>query len=564
MTNFDWLPIFYKIYIKNSKGKLMLLATLLFLQALVLVLVPLPLKEVFDNLDNKSYFLQMIGLSFGLSLISLALDYFGNLMTVNQNRDLQFVIRSYFMKNILAQPYRYHLQKNKMLLVNNLNKDIMYSEDLFTRAIVAVLRSVPSIIFLLVALMIIEPIVFVLVAVGFPIYFFLTRRVLKTLKEVEKDLLHKEQVFEQNTFQTFECLGMAKSLSKQESLSIKLNNILDDVKESLRKKILITAKMNVTLKGVKIFMAPLLIFIGGLAIYYEKISLGDLFVIASYLGSLQRPVFKISRLWTKLPKGLGSLERLMTLDNELEQYSQSAENFNENSGEFTANEFLEIRNVSHSWDSEVAPFIEVEELKIKKGEMVTFMGPSGAGKSSLLKFLNRLIDPLSGQISLNGEDIKSLSLNELRKKIRIVLQDNFLLSASVRENISLSDSKHSDAKIWESLKLVCAEDFVKELPQGLETIIGSGGHPLSGGQAKRINLARSILDYSKVDVIGLDEPTTGLDQANAKKMISNFKDLSRTGKTVIWITHNVAEMDVADRRFLFQDNLVKEVTNDES
>ena len=415
MFKFDRLPIFYRIYIKNSKGKLALLATLLFLQALVLVLVPLPLKEVFDNLDNKPYFLQMIALCFGLSIVSLTLDFFGNLMTVNQNRDLQFVIRSYFMKNILAQPYRYHLKKNKMLLVNNLNKDIMYSEDLFTRVVVAVLRSVPSIVFLLVALIIIEPSVFLVVMIGFPIYFFLTRKVLKRLKEVEKDLLHKEQVFEQNAFQTFECLGMAKSFSKEESLSLKLNEILNNVKVSLRKKILITAKMNIALKGVKTFMAPLLILIGGLAIYYDKISLGDLFVIASYLGSLQRPVFKISRLWTKLPKGLGSLERLMALDRELEQDSSLVES--ERTSKIANCELLELKNISHRWGLEVDPFIDVKKLVIKKGEMIALIGPSGAGKSSLLKFLNRLIDPISGQIYLNGENIRALSLIELRKKV---------------------------------------------------------------------------------------------------------------------------------------------------
>ena len=192
--------------------------------------------------------------------------------------------------------------------------------------------------------------------------------------------------------------------------------------------------------------------------------------------------------------------------------------------------------------------------------MIALIGPSGAGKSSLLKFLNRLIDPISGQIYLNGENIRALSLIELRKKVRVVLQDNFLLSASVRENISLANDKLSDPKIWESLRLVCAEEFVKELPEGLDTVIGPGGHPLSGGQAKRINLARSILDCSEVDIIGLDEPTTGLDPVNAERMVANFKSLSRAGITIIWITHNRAEMEVADRSFQFQGQLVKELT----
>jgi ABC-type multidrug transport system fused ATPase/permease subunit len=339
-----------------------------------------------------------------------------------------------------------------------------------------------------------------------------------------------------------------------------LSEKLMDMKKAFFKKIMITARMELAFRAIRVFIVPVVIFLGSLAIFYDKINLGELFVIASYLNAMQRPVFQISRLITKIPKGLASLGRLEELDGELNQVESFVSTQNPPIlSKSIGRPLIKVEGVEHSWSEREEAFINVGRLKLESGDFVGVVGASGTGKSSFLKFLNRLIDPNKGEIFIQNILSKNIEKESLRKKIRIVLQDNFLLSSSVRENISLSGFDGDDAAVWEALSLACAKSFVESLPNGLDTRIGRGGHPLSGGQIKRINLARALYDLSEVSLIGLDEPTTGLDPENAAQLIVNLKKLSLQGKTVVWVTHNLSEVTEFDRVFSLENRFLKDI-----
>jgi ATP-binding cassette subfamily B protein len=186
------------------------------------------------------------------------------------------------------------------------------------------------------------------------------------------------------------------------------------------------------------------------------------------------------------------------------------------------------------------------------GKLVAVMGASGSGKSTFGRLLNRLLDPVEGSVEIGGEDIRTYDLKSLRAKVRLVSQETFLLSGSVRENLLLASNRPTtDSALIEALAAVNALGFVSALPRGLDTVIGEGGQQLSGGQAKRIHLARAFLDQTS-EIVLFDEPTTGLDPLSAKQVIDSITGLSREKSLVLWVTHRMQEALSADRVLFFR------------
>jgi ABC-type multidrug transport system fused ATPase/permease subunit len=179
---FKKIPTFYQNYFRQHKISLIFFTAVLIVQSLLLVVLPLPLKEIINNLDNKPYFLKMLVCIFVLSVTSLGFSYLENIMLVKQKRQLQMMIRDYLFKKILSQTYAYHLKKQKMLMVNNLNKDVVHVEDLFTKTMVAAVRSLPSVFLLLSALVFIEPQIGLFIILLLPLYFYFGKMISKNFR----------------------------------------------------------------------------------------------------------------------------------------------------------------------------------------------------------------------------------------------------------------------------------------------------------------------------------------------------------------------------------------------
>lgn len=194
-------------------------------------------------------------------------------------------------------------------------------------------------------------------------------------------------------------------------------------------------------------------------------------------------------------------------------------------------------------------------LTVEPGETVAVVGPSGAGKSTLFQLIERFRDPQAGSIRIDGVDLTRADPAEVRRRIALVPQESVLFAASVRYNILYGKPGASDEAIWEAAQAANAADFLRELPEGLDTFIGEGGARLSGGQRQRIAIARALL--RDAPILLLDEATSALD-AESERLVQSALDRLMEGRTTLVIAHRLATVRAADRIVVMEDGRIVE------
>ena len=192
-------------------------------------------------------------------------------------------------------------------------------------------------------------------------------------------------------------------------------------------------------------------------------------------------------------------------------------------------------------------------LDVDPGENIAIVGPSGAGKSTLVSLLVRAIDPTSGTVTLDGRALPTLNLEKLRSNVSILHQEAVLFAGTIRENIRFGRFDATDEEIEQAARAAHAHNFIMELPDGYDTIVGERGGTVSGGQRQRIAIARALLRNSPVVV--LDEATTGLDPESASLVMDAIEQLV-AGRTTLAVTHDADVALRADRVVWVQDGQV--------
>lgn len=215
---------------------------------------------------------------------------------------------------------------------------------------------------------------------------------------------------------------------------------------------------------------------------------------------------------------------------------------------------VELENVSFSYDGSKNAVDNVS-LKIADGQTVAFVGPSGGGKSTLASIIARFFDPQSGSVRIGGADTKHIPKDELMNTVSFVFQNSKLIKGSILDNVRLSKPEASETEVMEALRAAQCMDIIEKFPQGVNTVIGSDGIYLSGGEMQRIAIARAMLKNAPVLI--LDEATAFADPDNEVKVQQALGELAR-GKTVIMIAHRLSTVANADRIFVLRDGKVIE------
>ncbi|MEN8207521.1 MAG: ABC transporter ATP-binding protein, partial [Pseudomonadota bacterium] len=273
----------------------------------------------------------------------------------------------------------------------------------------------------------------------------------------------------------------------------------------------------------------LVLWFGARLVLVNELTPGELLVFVFYLRRAFRPMRDFAKYTARLAKASAAGERVLEL---LEQEP----GVQELPDAVIAPDFkggVAFHQVTHGYEDGRAVLHDID-LVMTPGERVAITGPSGSGKSTLASLLLRLYDPQQGKVTIDGIDIRQFTLESLRARIAIVLQDSLLFATTVRDNITAGTPGISDSQIEAAARLANAHDFITSLPEGYETPIGERGVTLSNGQRQRIAIARAAIHQSPILI--LDEPTTGLDHANELEVAVALERLA-AGRTTLLITH---------------------------
>jgi ATP-binding cassette subfamily B protein len=308
-------------------------------------------------------------------------------------------------------------------------------------------------------------------------------------------------------------------------------------KVALRTRIF-TSFMGPMMNMVNNFGLAVVACAGGWLAVESMATVGEIAAFVNYAGRLGRPLNMIAQLFTTIQSALAGAERFFEmLDETPESDSPEAVSLNHISGH------VRLSTVSFGYDAEM-PVLKNVSLEATAGQTIALVGPTGAGKTTIANLLTRFYDIQSGAIEIDGRDVVAMKKEDLRKKIGLVLQDNFLFASTVMENIRYGRLDASDGEVRAAAKLANADVFIHRLPHGYQTVLTERGSNLSQGQRQLLAIARAIL--ADPDILILDEATSNVDTRTEKHLQEALLNLMK-GRTSFVIAHRLSTTRDADQ-----------------
>lgn len=381
---------------------------------------------------------------------------------------------------------------------------------------------------------------FTLIVMGFGVVVFFASKIYsKHFKYLHKLCQESDGVVRSFLQECMANLVVIKSFSKNEAVCDKLN---DRQLKSYRLKIKRNTVSNIANTGVYVLFTGsyyIALVWGALQISIGSLTFGSLTAFLQIIDQIKAPMKNISGLIPQYYSMIASVERLMEIESiEDEVCAETGLSIQELYDEF---ESLNVEGVSFSYKDDLV--LENATTVINKGELVAIAGPSGVGKSTLIKLFLALIEVDSGEVYIKTKKCKLSIDSGVRKLFSYVPQGNMILSGSIRENVAFCTANATDEEILNACEVAMLKNFILELPEGLDTMVGERGLGLSEGQVQRLAIARAIL--SGAPILLLDEATSALDEATEVGLLKNLKNLK--DKTCIFISHKQTTIDMCNR-----------------
>ena len=306
-----------------------------------------------------------------------------------------------------------------------------------------------------------------------------------------------------------------------------------------------------------VMMGVLLLWVGGMEVLSGKgLTPEDFLRFILLLFAMMDPLRKLSNVNVELQAGAASAERIFAI---LETPPTIVDKFDAVIID-TFEDKIQINDVSFKYESDDTVLKNIS-FEIKKGSAVALVGSSGAGKSTLADLIPRFYDVNQGAIEIDGQDIRHVTLNSLRRLMGIVTQETILFNDTVKANIAYGQKDVDDEQVIAAAKAANALEFIEELPKGLDTVIGEKGVKLSGGQRQRLAIARAIMKNPPILI--LDEATSALD-TESERLVQEALETLMTDRTVLVIAHRLSTVTNADKIIVMEKGLIKEMgTHDE-
>ena len=562
-------------YLKREKKRLILILLILIPVALAGSIQPLLVGQAisvlrgedtiafFNNLPKELTINLIIGILFITVLLRLGLQGFQSYNIQSVGQRLTARIRNDLFAHSMSLSLRFHDKMPVGKLLTRLTSDVDALSEVFGSGAVGVLADFVSLIVISITMILIEwRLGLLLLIVQIPVTLFilwLQKCYRKQNYKVREELSQLNANFQEN-LQGLEVVQMFRrqSLNGQNFFKTGTN-----YKHAVNGTIFYDSSISAFIEWVSLAAVALVISLGGYMVTAGAMGLGTLTTFILYSQRLFEPLRQLAERFTQIQGGLTAVERISELlEKKIEIYdhiNHKAENKELlNSNKTSLGEVL-FENVSFFY-REDEPIINDLSFKIKPGDHVALVGPTGSGKTTLIRLLCRLYEPQKGNIYIDGQNIKSIPIDSLRKQLGVVLQDTFLFSGNVADNLRLDSSIDN-----QRLKDVCSDlgldNLLRKLPNGLDTYIRERGGNLSSGERQLLSIARVAIRDPKILI--MDEATAFMDPSTEATL---QRDLDRLleKRTALVIAHRLATIEASDRILVMRKgSLIEEGTHEE-
>ena len=515
------------------------------------LLMPLVLKIIIDKALGGSDLSLLYVLLAGVILLYWVRAFFFytcNYLTYYPIHRMLLDLRVKLFKHLQSLSLRFYQEYRTGKLISNILTDVAALQSMISTVIVGIASNLFSLLFVGVMLVVLSPTLSLICLVVLPVVYLVFSRFRKILRERSMMLREHMSEVSANLAEVINGIKVVKSFGKERSEN---RSFMERLKPTFDMSLKLSMRgfmLNIVMDQISIYTSVAVLGFGGYLVSQGRMTLGELVAFYTYMQMFFGPVVQLTGFAPAISEGAVSAERLLTLMAYVPEIKEREHAIHM----YHAKGHVRFENVSFGY----APnrmVLQEFDLDVEPGLKVALVGPSGSGKSTIASLLMRFFDVTNGRILLDGEDIRDLSLDSLRRNVGIVLQESFLFSGTIEENIRYGKQETSFEEVVEAAKMANAYEFIRELPLGFRTEVGENGVSLSGGQKQRIAIARTVLHNPSVLI--LDEATSALDTIS-EAVVQQALDKLMANRTTIIIAHRLSTVRNADRIVVLKDGRI--------
>ncbi len=502
---------------------------------------------IVDNIEKHGDFkvlMFMVGIIIGMFLLKNISNYLAMYFITFLRNGVLKDIRNALYHKIVTLPLAFYSEKTKGDTISRVSSDVNEVRNSFLAILEMIVREPLTILFSLIAMLIISVKLTLFVLIFIPVSGFIISRIGKSLKKGSLKVQNEQGVFLSILEETMSGLRIVKAFNVEKMFANKFeasNNRFYKYSNSLLNRQNLASPLS-ELLGI-IVIGVLLVY-GGYLVFVDKTLDASIFVGYITLAyNILTPAKAIAKASYSVKRGNGAANRILEF---LETENSIVEIDNPIEKE-SFNDQITIENISFKYEDDLV--LKNFSLAVPKGKTVALVGQSGSGKSTLANLITRFYDVNEGEIKIDGENIKDLSKKSLRGLMGLVNQDSILFNDTVANNLKIGKENATEEEIMEALEIANAWEFVKDLPQGIDTNIGDSGGKLSGGQKQRLSIARAVLKNPPIMI--LDEATSALD-TESERLVQDALENMMKNRTSIVIAHRLSTIQNADAIIVMQ------------
>jgi len=552
MSSKEIIKRLYKDYSKKFLNKIFLAVFFSILVAAstssIAWLLDPAIKKIFIDKDETLIFLipALIIITFAAKGISL---YFAKSIMISVGEEIKKLLQFDMISSLIKADTKLIDKKHSGKFISNITYDVTHITNMLSDAILALFKDSLTLIGLLTVMFYQNWKLSLIAIIMIPLASTASKSLGKRVGKVTTEAQEKSGFLNTHLIEIFKNHKLIKIFQKEKYEIKRSDDHLENLKEKNQKIRTVYVRVSPIMETLTGIMIAILIFYTGKLIIKNEIDINNFFSFLAAMMLAYQPVRSLALINMSINEGISSAKRILPIiDNENEILeNQEFNNLNIKIGE------IKFKNVEFKYNQNDGKVLNKINLEFRGGKMSALVGHSGSGKSTILNLIPRFYNLDIGEILIDSQSINKVSLFSLRKNISMVSQDTTLFDDTIRNNIAYANFDATDEDIIDAAKLSYCDEFINELPNKYETIIGENGIRLSGGQKQRISIARAIL--KKSPIILLDEATSSLDSKTEEKIQNAISYLTKN-KTTIVIAHRLSTILNSDKIFVINQGKV--------
>ncbi|GEN52428.1 ABC transporter ATP-binding protein [Halobacillus faecis] len=495
----------------------------------------------------------LIQLVVGIAIMYL-LSYIGNALRIKYvnilGQNVIYDLRQHLFSHVQRLSHKFFDSRSAGSILVRIMNDINSLQELFTNGIINLLMDVVMLTGIVVILLVFSPKLALAILVILPLMFYISTKLRRNIRRSWQNVRIQQSKLNSHLNESLQGIRITQSFSQEKENTEYFNGVNTDNFQSWNTASKKSAMFRPFVEMSNAVGTVILIAYGAHLILQSSIEVGDFVMFAFFLGMFWEPISRLGQMYNQLLMAMAASERIF-------EFLDEEPNVEEKKDAIELKDMrghIEFDHVQFAYDSKRIALHDIN-LEMKEGETVALVGHTGSGKSTIANLISRFYDPTKGAVKIDGVDLKDATIDSVRQQISVVLQDTFIFSGTIMENIRFGRPDASDEEVIEAAKVVGADDFIQRLNNGYETEVEERGNILSAGERQLLSFARALLANPRILI--LDEATASIDTETELKIQQALRRLLK-GRTAIMIAHRLSTIREADNIFVLENGRILE------